>query len=417
MSFQTPITISEVIENIDNNRYLLPSIQREFEWEHTKIEWLFDSIMRNYPISSFLFWRVEGKTKGSYKFYKFLNSFREEFKTHNEEIPTNGLNDFTVVLDGQQRLTSLYIGLKGSYAYKKPRVQKEDTEHALPTRHLYLNIKNSLKNEEDGRIYEFKFLTESEYNEDINKWFKVGKILELRDNFEFNKYLDSNNLKENEFAYKTLSRLHSVIHMERIINFFLEKEQDIDKALNIFIRINSGGEPLNFSDLIMSIAVANWQEKDARKEIHKLVDEIRDKGFFISKDFVLKVFLLLHSKDIKFKVTNFSIENAKSFEKEWDKISRAIHTTFDLIKNFGFVESNLTSKNLLILYFHAIKVNICILLLIINSFGSRKMSILDVYQLRNPRSSALWQLFDQYYDDFENSYAQKFEKSTDSLDL
>ena len=122
MSFQTPITISEVIENIDNNRYLLPSIQREFEWEHTKIEWLFDSIMRNYPISSFLFWRVEGKTKGSYKFYKFLNSFREEFKTHNEEIPTNGLNDFTVVLDGQQRLTSLYIGLKGSYAYKKPRV-------------------------------------------------------------------------------------------------------------------------------------------------------------------------------------------------------------------------------------------------------------------------------------------------------
>ena len=98
----------------------------------------------------------------------------------------------------------------------------------------------------------------------------------------------------------------------------------------------------------MSIAVANWSEKDARKEIHQLTDEIRDKGFFIDKDFILKSFLLLHSKDIKFKVTNFSRDNAKNFEKEWDEISLAIHRTFDLIKNFGFVESSLTSKNALL---------------------------------------------------------------------
>jgi len=44
----------------------------------------------------------------------------------------------------------------------------------------------------------------------------------------------------------------------------MEKEQDLQKALNIFIRINSGGKPLDFSDLIMSIAVANWARKDAR---------------------------------------------------------------------------------------------------------------------------------------------------------
>lgn len=347
MSFQTPITIWEAIDNIDNDRYLLPSIQREFEWEHTKIEWLFDSIMRNYPISSFLFWRVEWDTKKSYKFYKFLKSYRQEYRTHNEEINTNWLNDFTAVLDGQQRLTSLYIALKWSYAYKKTRVNWADTEYALPTRHLYLNIEKPLEDEEDWRIYEFKFLTNDEYSENTNKWFKVWKILDLRDNYEFNKFLDTNNFKENEFTYKTLSRLHSVIHLERIINFFLEKEQDIDKALNIFIRINSGWEPLNFSDLIMSIAVANWQEKNARKEIHRLVDEIRDKGFFIPKDFILKVFLLLHSKDIKFKVTNFSTENARDFEKQWEKISNAIHTTFDLIKDFGFLDSNLTSKNAL----------------------------------------------------------------------
>ncbi|HOI19246.1 MAG TPA: DUF262 domain-containing protein [Candidatus Woesearchaeota archaeon] len=348
MSFQTPITIIEAIENIEGNHFLLPAIQREFEWEHSKIERLFDSIMRNYPISSFLFWRVEGETKTAYKFYKFLRIFREGFKTHNQEIDTNGHSDFTAVLDGQQRLTSLYIGLKGSYAYKKPRVWWEDTEYAIPTRHLYLNILEPLKDEEDGRIYEFKFLTKSESEKNPEKWFKVGKILELRNNFKFNKFLDENNYKENEFTYETLSRLQEVIHTERVINYFLEKEQDIDKALNIFIRINSGGEPLDFSDLLMSIAVANWSEKDARKEIHQLVDEIRDKGFFIDKDFILKSFLLLHSKDIRFKVTNFSRDNAKNFEQEWDKISLSIHRTFDLIKGFGFVESSLTSKHALL---------------------------------------------------------------------
>ena len=313
MSFQTPITIANAIEDIESNNLLLPAIQREFVWSYNQIEWLFDSIMRHYPISSFLFWRVEGATKTQYKFYSFLKNYRERFQTHNSEFDTNGVNDFMAVLDGQQRLASIYIGLRGSFAYKLPRVWWDNTEYNIPTRKLYLNILNGLEDQEDGRIYEFKFLTKDEYNSDPDKWFPISKILGLKNNFEFNKYLDKHNYKENEFTYETLARFQEVIHTDRIINYFLEKEQNIDKALNIFIRINSGGEPLNFSDLLLSIAIANWSKKDARKEINSLIDEIRDKGFFINKDLVLKTFLVLFSSDIKFKVTNFSIENAKDF--------------------------------------------------------------------------------------------------------
>lgn len=132
------------------------------------------------------------------------------------------------------------------------------------------------------------------------------------------------------------------------INYFLEKDQCSDKALNIFIRINSGGEPLNFSDLLMSIAFANWTKKDARKEIHNLFDSIRDKGYFISKDLILKSFLYLYSKDIKFRGTNFSKENAKDFETEWEKIRDSILSTFDLLKTFGFTDFTLTLKNAII---------------------------------------------------------------------
>jgi len=348
MSFQTPITLAHAIEDIDSNRLLLPAIQREFVWDNTQIEWLFDSIMRLYPIGSFLFWQVEGDTKHQYKFYTFLKNYRERYQTHNEEYDTSGVNDFKAVLDGQQRLAAIYIGLKGSYAYKLPRLWWDNTEYSIPTRHLYLNIIDKLENEEDGRIYDFQFLTEDEYYSEEDKWFKVGDILKLRNIFEFNKFLDKNNYKENQFTYEALSRLQESIHTDRIINFFLEREQNLDKALNIFIRINSGGEPLNFSDLLMSIAIANWSRLDARKEINKLTDEIRDKGFFISKDLILKIFLVLYNNDIKFKVTNFTKDNVKLLEEKWESIKMAVHSTFDLIKSYGFTDNTLTSKNAII---------------------------------------------------------------------
>lgn len=351
MSFQTPITISDAIKKIESNQFLLPAIQREFIWSHSKIEWLFDSIMRNYPISSFLFWKVEENTSKNYRFYKFINEYRERYKTHNEEISTNGISSFNAVLDGQQRLTSLYLGLKGSFGYKEYRRKWEDTEWSIPTRHLYLNISNELTEEEDGRNYEFSFLEKDQTKElDIyvaeeKSWFKVGAILNYSDEETFDNFVEE---FDNAFSRKAIRQLRRTIVEKPIINYFLEEEQSLDKALNIFIRINSGGEPLNFSDLLMSIAVANWTQKDARKEIHKLVDSVRDKGYSISKDLVLKSFLYLHSRDIKFRVTNFSKENAKEFETEWEQIRDTILSTFDLIKSFGFTDFTLTSKNAVI---------------------------------------------------------------------
>lgn len=351
MSFQTPITIAEAIENIEANRYLLPAIQREFVWPSDKIEWLFDSLMRGYPISSFLFWNVEIGPGPTYKFYRFLRKFRQVYQVHNEEAPVDGLGNFTAVLDGQQRLTSLWIGLKGSYAYKEKRLHWNDDERCLPTRQLYLNVKRKLNpdDEEDGREFEFSFLKESETAKaDIHEdeWFRVGKILDLKNIASFNHYVTSQGLEP--VSIEILARLQEVVFSDRVINYFLEKEQDLNKALNIFIRINSGGQPLNFSDLIMSIAVSNWRTKDARKEIHALVDSVRGIGFSISKDLIFKAYLYLCSRDIRFKATNFSADNAHNFEKDWEKIRDAILASFELVRDFGYNEFTLTSKNVVI---------------------------------------------------------------------
>jgi uncharacterized protein with ParB-like and HNH nuclease domain len=348
MSFQTPITIHEAIENIEQNRYLLPAIQREFEWPAEKIEWLFDSLMRGYPISSFLFWNVENGKGTNYKFYRFLRIYRDRYNTHNDDANVAGIGNFTAVLDGQQRLTSLYVGLKGSYAYKEKHRHWGNDEWSIPTRRLYLNIKRKLvdKDEEDGRTFEFSFLKDEDTSRsDIYKdeWFRVGKILDLKNFATFTGYVAEKKLGPMELGI--LARLQEVVFTDRVINFFLEKEQNLDKALNIFIRINSGGKPLDFSDLIMSIAIANWETKDARKEIHHLVDSIQEMGFSISKDFIFKSYLYLFSSDIRFKVTNFTKENAHNFEQDWEQIRDAIRATFELIRSFGYVDYTLASKN------------------------------------------------------------------------
>jgi len=105
MAFQTPITVKEAIENIDQKRYLLPAIQREVVWGVEQIERLFDSLLRDYPIGSFLFWQVERKNAGNFQFYEFMREYHERDNSHNPKANVSGKDDVTGILDGQQRLT------------------------------------------------------------------------------------------------------------------------------------------------------------------------------------------------------------------------------------------------------------------------------------------------------------------------
>jgi len=109
MSFQTPISIAKVIENIQSNNYILPAIQREFIWKDNQIERLFDSLMRGYPIGSFLFWKIKPDNLSDFQFYRFMNHYHERDYKHNERIALTGERERIAILDGQQRLTSLNI--------------------------------------------------------------------------------------------------------------------------------------------------------------------------------------------------------------------------------------------------------------------------------------------------------------------
>lgn len=355
MAFETPITIQEAIENINRSKYLLPAIQREFVWNADKIERLFDSLMRDYPIGSFLFWEILEGNKDNFQFYEFIRNYHERDRRHNDPANLNGVGDLYGILDGQQRLTALYIGLQGSYAYKLPRY-RWDSPWAFPERKLYLNL---LEESSDSDLeYDFQFLPQeqAEKRDESHHWFEVGKILDLNEQYEVNEYLldhELMNSSNGKFANRTLFKLHGKIFQAPVINYYLEKDETLDKVLNIFIRVNSGGTPLSYSDLLLSIATAEWTEEEtnARQVITTFVDDINRIGddFNFNKDFVLKNTLVLNDfSDIAFKVDNFRQGNMKTIEENWERVSKAVSLAVELISSFGYSRETLTANNAVI---------------------------------------------------------------------
>lgn len=356
MSFFPPLSVADALQKIDYNQYLLPAIQRDFVWSSTKIETLFDSLMQGYPIGSMLLWRVDGNNTQSQRFYGILRKYRERYLIRSEEVSTVGIPSFEVILDGQQRLTALYLGLKGSYAYHGYNLAWKDNDYSVPTRHLYLNLyykkneKNNLDDSDDVKKYDFSFLKPNEATETgtNKKWFKVGDILSIKGLAQLNSYCKDKQIEDGE-SQEILSRLHDMVHIEKLIHYYLEQSSDFTRALNIFVRINSGGITLSYSDLVMSTTISGWMKLDAKKEINGLVDElVKEFGFQVNKDFILRTYLILYNDDIKFRVENFSVKNAKEFESNWIEIQKAIKEVFQLVTDFGYAPKTLTSLNALL---------------------------------------------------------------------
>lgn len=359
MSFQAPLTINDVIEGIKSHRYFLPAIQREFVWRPSQITRLFDSLMRGYPINSFLFWQVEEKNKHRFKFYRFINTFRQRYDTHNPEARMDGIRDFLAVLDGQQRLTSLFLGLTGTYSYKRYRARWEESEHSFPTRKLFLNV--SRPSDKPDMEYHFRFLIDRDTpledgtpfhrTTDGELYFLAGRILDFPDDGDLDELLDRMDFGDTattKFSRKTLRLFRKVIHDKPTIHYYLEKDQDLNKVVDMFIRTNAGGTRLSFSDLLLSMATAGWKKGNARKEITGLVDEINRLGFSFDKDFVLKALLVLFSKNIRFRISNFDHQTIERFEQGWYQVPRLITTAVKLVKRLGFDTWTLASHNALI---------------------------------------------------------------------
>jgi hypothetical protein len=346
-------TIASALEKVQQKHHVLPAIQREFVWKPEQIEKLFDSLMQGYPFGTFLFWAVKPETSGKFKFYDFVLNYHQRDAAHCPELPLMHDRAVTAVLDGQQRLTALNIGLRGSMAMKQPNKWWTNPD-AFPKRTLRLDLLADQTPDEDGVAYAFRFLDDAQAaRSEESFWFPVADILKTKDVIDFNDTLIEAGFAGDDHrrALRVLSRLHRVVHTDPLIHYYEEEDQDVERVLNIFIRLNSGGTVLSYSDLLLSVAVAQWKQVDARSEIHRLVDDLNriGTGFAISQDFVLKAGLMLADiASVGFKVENFTAANMSVLEANWPGIRDALVRTVELAASFGLNGQTLKADSALL---------------------------------------------------------------------
>ena len=340
------ISVRQLIMDRVGRDTFLPAIQREYVWSPYQVEMLFDSLLNGYPINSFLFWKIREEHKNDWTSYDFIRDYDAE-KPHNTETNLNGVNkDIYLVLDGQQRITSLYIGLLGSYRffYRKWRKCK-----------LYLNLLKApgVFNPQE-RSYDFYF------KEDANPWpgstepqlwYEVGRILSFDDaedaKDDIKNELAGLTQEQQDCAKRIIGKLHGRLNSASIINYYEETSNDYDKVLEIFVRTNTGGKKLEYSDILLSTATAKWRKLNAREEINNFTDEINKigTGYSFGKDFVMKAAMYLtEDLPIQYKVSSFTRENLEKIEDHWETTKDAVRDTVKLVSRFGFTDKNLVTK-------------------------------------------------------------------------
>ncbi len=334
------MSLNRLVNELEDSKFLLPALQRVYTWKWSQIETLFDSLMRGYPINTMMFWDIDKLSNQSIDFYKFLSPEYVKGISENESLNDRKSNfdgiTRHIVIDGQQRITSLYIGMSGSYNKKK----------------LCLRLDCAADSDDrEGMVYDFRFLTMKQfekYNDEGQCWVMVSEV--RKDSFDTIDFIVNNNLRKNEFARNTLEKLKNLFSNTDVISYYsIAGHDNIDDVLDIFVRTNSGGTKLTKGDLLLSSFTTDWatmRNENGRKYVEDIINDVEDQtNFVVSKDWVLKSFSLMVSGEVKVSVGSFKkLGVSEQVYDNKEKVASCIVKAFSLVKVFGLVEKGLTAK-------------------------------------------------------------------------
>lgn len=331
-------TIRKIVGYLNNPEedggFWLPNIQRPFVWTEEQICRLFDSILREYPISTLLIW----KTTSGIRRRKFIDNYKPSLRLSDYFVPVDERKK-CLVLDGQQRLQSLFIGLCGSYA----------------GRELYLDILSGELAAPDDIRYKFAFLEEEDaafpwvrFKDLIFTTLKKRQIVEdLIEQEELSSAQEDRIGDHLDLIDRTFKMDEAITYQEldSIDNPSLYTEDDV---VEVFIRANSGGTRLGKSDLLFSLLSASWDTANDRMD--ELLDAINKHGFAFNRDFVLKTCLVLFDQGARYAVEKFRKPGVREkIEDQWNLIASAIREVHDFVREKTFIRCDQALPSYLVL--------------------------------------------------------------------
>jgi len=336
-------TIMGLLKQIDEDEIVLPAIQRDFVWNEPETEMLLDSIMRGYPIGIALLW----ETYNDIQYRSFEREFRQG--TLHSYRDNSERRRLRVVLDGQQRLQSLYIALHG---------QRDG-------RSVYLDVLSGQpRDDAEEERYLFDFLTPEEANADNEVvleqaalgrdadtpmwWVSVRELFTMpsRGRRDLSKELthrlqlsddEAASLDENLATFdEVFTRQESILKLATLDENlpaespYRKSETDV---LEVFVRINRQGTALSRSDLIFSMLKLNW--KESAEGLPEFVDAINNgNSFDLDTDFVVRCLFAVSGLGGKLDIDLLRKQaNVAALQRSYDQCCDAIRATVDFVQN------------------------------------------------------------------------------------
>ncbi len=286
--------LNDIIYEMSKGILRIPRFQRDYVWERTRVAKLFDSIYKEFPIGSFFLWITPQEFRKLYKDIKDLNQPEpDEYQT------------IKMILDGQQRITSLFVTARGlELSFERGKTKD------------YKKICFDLDKEE--------FLVVKR-NEDKERIIAVWRFFDTDDKEEVYDKLSPERRK----IFKKCQRILTNYPMSVVE----VKDVHLEEAIRIFERINQGGKRLGLFDLVVANTWSN--DFDLKEKVKELNEKLEDKGFGkIAEEIVAQLLSLLikgqATRAFQFQLTNKEIKN------NWSKTEEAIESAVDYLRNnFG----------------------------------------------------------------------------------
>ena len=314
--------ISKLLDSVKELDIVIPEFQREYVWSLEQAKELMASLFQEYPTGSILVWETNNPP---------------EIK--NNAVSREKMGWIKVLLDGQQRLTTLYLLIRGEIP---PYYKESDISH--DPRHLYFNLRTG-----EFNYYQKQKMADSPF------WKSVVEC--------FNKKLDAFTLIENLHLEDAKEKLEigktvndNLVRLRAIsdIDYFVQSVPqglDIDKAIDIFDRVNSMGTKLTDAELVLTHIAGKWPQ--ARRVMKQKIEDYEKAGFFFELDLLTRCFVVLLTSSALFeKMTEDTYKNTseETYKEVWEKLVKILNYLIPILKQSAYISGSkdMSTNNVLV---------------------------------------------------------------------